>query len=99
MAKLLLHEVMSEYDSVCFILDARALKIELKHSLHEYLCTELAGCGAETILQTTPWESKDSFSLQFVDWMVGIVLAHHEHRNGHAYKSASPSIAQRWLFF
>lgn len=98
MAKRLLLEVMSEYDSVCFIPDARS-KIELKHSLHEYLCTELAGCGAETMLQTTPWETKDSFSLQFVDWMAGIVWAHPEHRNDDAYKSASPSIAQRWLFF
>lgn len=99
MAKLLLLEVMSEYDSVCFIPDARSLKIELKHSLHEYLCTELAGRGAETMLQTTPWESKDSFSLQFVDWMAGIVWAHHEHRNSNAYKAASPSIVQRRLFF
>jgi hypothetical protein len=31
--------------------------------------------------------------------MAGIVWAHHEHRNGDAYTSASPSIAQRWLFF
>ncbi|MCG1048758.1 MULTISPECIES: DUF3800 domain-containing protein [Mycetohabitans] len=99
MTKLLLLEVMSGYDSVSFIPDVRSLKIELKHSLHEYLCTELAGSGANIRLETTPWESKDSFCLQFVDWLAGIVWAHHEHCNGEAYKAASPSIRQRRLFF
>jgi len=63
MAKLLLLDVMAESDSVCFIPDARSLKTELKHALHDYLRTELAIRGATTQLQTTPWESKDSLAL------------------------------------
>ncbi|MBW6647545.1 hypothetical protein KXT11_27875, partial [Salmonella enterica subsp. enterica serovar Weltevreden] len=53
MAKLLLLDVMAESDSVCFIPDARSLKTELKHALHDYLRTELAIRGATTQLQTT----------------------------------------------
>ncbi|MBK5125677.1 DUF3800 domain-containing protein [Burkholderia sp. R-69980] len=99
MVKLLLLDAMSAHDSVCFIPDARSLKVELKHALHDYLCKELTARGAETMLQTTPWESKDSLALQFVDLVAGIVRAHHEHRNGNAYTAASPSIQQKHLFF
>lgn len=99
MAKLLLLDAMAGHESVCFIPDARSLKIELKHALHDYLCTELAARGADTVLQTTPWESRDSLALQFVDLVAGIVWAHHEHRNGDAYRAASPSIQQKHLFF
>lgn len=59
MAKLLLLETMAQHDAVCFIPDARSLKTELKHALHDYLRTELAVHGAMTTLQTAPWESKD----------------------------------------
>ncbi|BCN13384.1 DUF3800 domain-containing protein [Ralstonia nicotianae] len=99
MVKLLLLDVMAQHQSVCFIPDARSIKTELKHAMHDYLRTELAVSGATTILQTTPWESKDSLALQFVDMMAGIVWAHHEFRNSHAYQTASPSIQQKRLFF
>ena len=99
MAKLLLLDVMAQHQSVCFIPDTRSLKTELKHAMHDYLRTELAVRGATTQLQTTPWESKDCLALQFVDMMAGIVWAHHEFRNSKAYRTASPAIQQKRLFF
>ncbi|MCT9124617.1 DUF3800 domain-containing protein [Cupriavidus gilardii] len=99
MAKLLLLDVMAESDSVCFIPDARSLKTELKHALHDYLRTELAIRGATTQLQTTPWESKDSLALQFVDILAGIVWAHHEFRNCQAHRIGTSAILQKKLFF
>jgi hypothetical protein len=99
MVKLMLLQTMARHQAVSFIPDARTVKLELKHGLHDYLQTELAGSGADTFLQTTPWESRDSFGLQFVDILAGIVWAHHEHRNGAAYRTASPHITQRTLFF
>ncbi|WP_042876163.1 DUF3800 domain-containing protein [Cupriavidus necator] len=99
MAKLLLLDVMAEHDAVCFIPDARSLKTELKHALHDYLRTELAVRGAMTKLQTTPWESKDCLALQFTDILAGIVWAHHEFGNSVAYRAASQAIRQKTLFF
>ncbi|MGI4856816.1 MAG: DUF3800 domain-containing protein [Janthinobacterium lividum] len=37
MTKLLLLDVMAEYDSVAFIPDVRSIKVEFKHDLHQYL--------------------------------------------------------------
>lgn len=99
MAKLLLLDVMAAHDAVCFIPDARSLKTELKHSLHDYLRTELAVRGAMTRLQTTPWESKDCLALQFSDMLAGIVWAHHEFGNSAAYRAARPAIRPKTLFF
>lgn len=99
MVKLLLLQVMAAERSVCFIPDSRTIKVELKHAMHDYLCTELAAVGADTFLQTTPWESKDSLPLQFADILAGIVWAHHEHRSGGAYRIASPQVQQKTLFF
>lgn len=99
MVKLLLLHVMAQHQAVSFIPDARTVKVELKHGLHDYLQTELAAAGADTFLQTTPWESKDSLALQFVDILAGIIWSHHEHRNGSAYRTASPYVNQRTLFF
>jgi hypothetical protein len=99
MVKLPLLEAMAALESVCFIPDARSLKVEHKHALYDYLCTELAAHGADTVLQTMPCPRRDSLALQFVDLVVDIVRAHHEHRNGEAYRAPSPSIRQKHLFF
>jgi hypothetical protein len=98
LVKCLLLDLMSEHESVCFIPDARSMKVEFRHGLHEYLATELASVG-NTVLQTTPWESKDSLPLQFVDILASIVWAHHEHGSGSAYRLAAPYLDERRLFF
>ncbi|WP_175867543.1 DUF3800 domain-containing protein [Burkholderia contaminans] len=99
MVKLLLLRTMAAEESICFIPDCRTIKVELKHAMHDYLRTELATVGANTFLQTTPWESKDSMALQFADILAGIVWAHHEHRSGAAYRIVSQCIHQKSLFF
>ncbi|NTZ84346.1 DUF3800 domain-containing protein [Burkholderia metallica] len=98
MAKCLLLDLMTQHDSVCFIPDARSIKVESKYALHDYLATELASTS-DTVLHTTPWESKDSLALQFVDVMAGIVWSHYEFGNSDAYRAAAPHIGQRQLFF
>ncbi|WP_250481193.1 DUF3800 domain-containing protein [Caballeronia sp. GAOx1] len=72
MVKLLLLDVMSRHATVSFIPDARSLKLELRHGLHDYLVTELAPLG-ETMLQTTPWESRDC--CHFNSWTSWPVLS------------------------
>jgi hypothetical protein len=99
MVKLLLLQLMAAEQAVSFIPDARTIKVELKHAMHDYLCTALAEAGADTFLHTTPWESKDSLPLQFTDILAGIVWAYHEHRSGAAYRIVSPHVRQKTLFF
>ncbi|WP_412530380.1 DUF3800 domain-containing protein [Burkholderia lata] len=96
MAKYLLLETMSNYDAVSFIPDARSIKVESKHALHDYLATELASIS-NTTLHTTPWESKDSFALQFVDVMAGIIWSNYEFGKTDAYGIAVPYIGQKHL--
>ncbi|RQZ14036.1 DUF3800 domain-containing protein [Burkholderia sp. Bp9031] len=99
MAKLLLLKLMAQEQAVHFIPDARTIKVELKHSMHDYLRTELAACGSGAFLQTTPWESKDCLPLQFVDILAGVVWGHHEFKSSPAYKTLSPHVTQKSLFF
>ncbi|MFC0573406.1 DUF3800 domain-containing protein [Paraburkholderia solisilvae] len=98
MSKCLLLDLMCKHESVCLIPDKRSMKVEFTHGLQQYLSTELASIS-DTTLQTTPWESKDCLSLQFVDVLAGIVWAHHEHGNGSAYRLAAPYLAEKRLFF
>lgn len=100
MTNLLLHDYMCKFPRVCFIPDARSIKIEMKHTLAEYLITQLAASGAETVLETTPWESKESLSLQFADILAGLVWARYEFDNEtKAYQKASSVLHHRQLFF
>ncbi|MFM0670024.1 DUF3800 domain-containing protein [Paraburkholderia sediminicola] len=99
MVGLLLLELMAREPAVAFIPDARTVRIELKHAMHDYLCTKLSALGADTFLETTPWESKDSLCLQFADILAGIVWGNHEFRTGNAYKIVSPHVRQKRLFF
>ena len=99
MVKLLLLKLMAQEEAVHFIPDARTIKVELKHSMHDYLRTELAACGSGAFLQTTPWESKDCLPLQFVDILAGVVWGHHEFKSSQAYKTLSPHVMQKSLFF
>jgi hypothetical protein len=98
LVKCLLLDLMCDYESVSFIPDARSMKAEYRNGLHHYLATELASIG-DTVLHTTPWESKDSLPLQFVDILASIVWAHHEHGTGSAYQIAAPHLDERRVFF
>lgn len=91
------------------------MKVEYRNGLHNYLATELASIGDTVLHTTpwrkspwdarkkspwgTPWESKDSLPLRFVDIFASIVWAHHEHGTGSAYQIAAPYLDERRLFF
>lgn len=77
MVKLLLLHEMAKFPEINFIPDARTVSVELKNSLNDYLKTELAAIGGNTKLNTTPWESKFSLGLQFVDTLANIIWSSH----------------------
>ena len=79
MVEQLLIAEFSKYRSVNFIPDARAVRTGLKDALDDYLKTRLCHKGSDTILTTTPWESKHSLEIQLCDWLAGIVWAGHEY--------------------
>ena len=99
MVKLLLIDVLKQHPEVDFIPDARSISTELKHSLHDYLRTELAIVGAQTQLITTPFESKNSLALQFVDIVASIVWARHEFMNLTHTEQLNSVIHAKQLFF
>lgn len=99
MVKLLLLTEMSKHKEVNFVPDARTVSVELKNSLNDYLKTELAGLGASTKLNTTPWESKNSLGLQFVDALANIIWSSHEYDQPKHYELISSYIQGHQLYF
>lgn len=99
MTKLLLLEEMAKCGEVAFIPDARSIKVELKHSLDDYLKTELAAGGAETRLVTTPWQSDQSKALQMVDYLCSIVWSNYEFKTSKALPTLLPALHHKFLFF
>lgn len=98
MAKLMLLQKMGNYSHVDFIPDARSVKIELKHSFHDYLRTALAENGFDTQLTTTPQESKDHFEIQFADILASLVWSYFEYDNPQV-KALAGIISHSKLFF
>jgi hypothetical protein len=99
MVKLLLLTEMSKHEEINFIPDARTVSVELKNSLNDYLRTELAGLGANTKLNTTPWESKNSLGLQFVDTLANIIWSRHEYDQPKHYELISSCVQGHHLYF
>jgi hypothetical protein len=98
MTKLMLLEIMGCYSQVDFIPDARSVKVELKHSFHDYLRTGLAENGAETTLTTTPQESKDHFEIQFADILASLVWSHFEFADTQ-FQNIQQHIMHKKLYF
>lgn len=74
MVKLLLLEQMAKHERVTFIPDPRSLKVESGNSLHDYLQTELwFSAGTQTLIETTPRDSRHCLNLQFADMLAGVV--------------------------
>lgn len=98
MTKLMLLQKMGKYPYVDFIPDARSVKTELKHSLHDYLRTELAAEQFNTQLTTTPQESKDHLEIQFADILASLVWSHFEYGD-QRFTSVDSIITHNKLFF
>lgn len=99
MTRMLLLDVMADHAAVSFIPDERSMKDQLRFFMHDYLRLELAVRGASTALKTTPWESRDSLALQFIDIVASIVWLHHEFGNSIPYRHLEKFIRQRELSF
>lgn len=99
MIKLLLLSEMGKHEEIHFIPDARTVSVEFKNSLNDYLRTELAALDTGTKLMTTPWESKNSLGLQFVDTLANIVWSRHEYGQSKHYDVISPAVQTHHLYF
>jgi hypothetical protein len=98
MTKLMLLEKMGGYPQIDFIPDARSVKVNLKHAFHDYLCTELAINGFNTVLTTTPYESRDHFEIQFADILASLVWSHFEFADS-CFQTVQEHITHRKLYF
>lgn len=98
MTKLMLVKKIGHLPHVDFIPDARTIKVDLKHSLHDYLRTALAENGHDTELVTTPLDSKDHFEIQFADILASVVWSYYEYGNSHLEK-IQDCVSHSKLFF
>lgn len=99
MLKLLLLDLMAEYDEVTLIPDPRSIKVEYGRSLHHYLEMMLYEIQAPTKLETTIRDSKNCLNLQFVDMLAGAIGTHHESNNSSFWNILSSQIEIKRLFF
>ncbi|TDR32604.1 DUF3800 domain-containing protein [Hydromonas duriensis] len=90
MTKLLLVESMTSYKIIDFLPDSRSIKTSYKHALHQYLeqmLLEQTIIKADTantyptILNTTPYDSKNHLGIQAADILASLCWAKHEHNN------------------
>lgn len=100
MTKLLLAEIMAQYESVALLPDRRTVKVESGRSLHDYLQTALwFELGAKTTLETTPMDSKNCLSLQFADFLAGMVQNYFEDGKSECVEILGTSVEVKRLFF
>lgn len=100
MVKLLLLDAMATHDRVTFMPDPRSIKVESGNSLHDYLQTELWFTKrVNTVLETTPLDSRHCPNLQFTDMLAGIVAARFEHDHTNYLDTLGSRIAVKKLYF
>ncbi|MDT4840294.1 hypothetical protein FQZ97_741110 [compost metagenome] len=86
-------------DAVWFIPDARSLKSELKHALHDYFAHGTGRTRRHDPTADHPLGKQGLPGAQFTDILARIVWALHEFSNSEAYRAAGPAIRQKTLFF
>jgi len=100
MVALMLLPVMKKFDEVCFVPDARSIKVKSGNSLHDYLQTKLwFDEGVLTKLETNPSDSEKSRPLHFVDYVCGVFQSFHEDRQADARDALAPVTNCRKLYF
>jgi hypothetical protein len=99
MLRLLLLELMAQYEEVTLIPDPRSIKVENGKSLHHYLEMLLYEIEAPTKLTTSVRDSKNCLNLQFVDMLAGVIGTHYESNNSSFWNILSSRIEIRRLFF
>ncbi len=101
MIRLLLLDEMSKYPIIQFCNDPRSIKIKSGNSLIDYLQTELWFTkNANTKINQSLMDSKNSFNIQFVDYICYLIWTHIELNNNiQLYKLLEEKINIRYLFF
>jgi Protein of unknown function (DUF3800) len=100
MIKLLLIDLMAQYDVVTLIPDPRSVKVQSGNSLHDYLQTELWFTKkAITKLITAPQDSSTCLGLQFSDMIAGIIQGRHEDNENTVHQIISPHVKTKTLYF
>jgi hypothetical protein len=100
MVKLLLIGSMAAQRNVTLIPDPRSIKVGSGNSLHDYLQTELwFSQGVQTVLETTPRDSRDCLNLQFTDMLSGVVHSYFEFKEPQHWQIIQDRIQLKKLFF
>lgn len=100
MTGLFLLPIMKNYDEVCFVPDARSVKVKSGNSLHDYLQTKLwFDHGAATKLETHATDSEQCRPLHFTDYLCGAFQSHFEDRISEARNELVSHTACSKLFF
>ncbi len=100
MVRLLLLEQMAPHDRITFVPDPRSVKVASGNSLHDYLQTELwFGCGAATLLETVPRDSRHCLNLQFTDMLAGAVQANFEFGDARYWSHLQGHVRLKTVYF
>lgn len=100
MIRLALLDFIKMVPSVNFIPDPRSLKVASGNSLIDYLQIDLwFNQNSSTILNYIPVESKNSFNLQFIDFIANIVWNFHENNRADGYNILKKHLHLKSLFF
>ncbi|MBW2052606.1 MAG: hypothetical protein JRI85_10265, partial [Deltaproteobacteria bacterium] len=100
MIKLALLDFIKKTPSVNFIPDPKSLKVASGNSLINYLQMELwFNQNSSTVLNNIPVESKNSFNLQFIDFIANIVWSFYEDNKAGGYNILKKHIYLKNLFF
>lgn len=91
---------MKHFDEVCFVPDARSIKVKSGNSLHDYLQTKLwFDESVTTTLQTNPSDSAKARPLHFTDYLCGAFQSYHEDGLESPRATLAPYTDHHRLFF
>lgn len=100
MVGLFLLPIMKRFDEVCFVPDARAIKVKSGNSLHDYLQTKLWFEElVATKLTTQPSDSAKCRPLHFTDYLCGAFQSHYEDSASEPINALGPCTSLSRLFF
>src|ERR1019366_685993 len=100
MIRLSLLDRMAKHDVATMVPDSRSIKVSSGNSLQDYLQIELWFIKkATTNLLMSPWDSKNSLGVQFVDMLAGLVQSRFEDNESSHFQVLAPRIILSRLFF
>ena len=92
--------VSSPSTFLSFDFSLRRVGVASGNSLHDYLQTELwFGCGAATLLETVPRDSRHCLNLQFTDMLAGAVQANFEFGDARYWSHLQGHVRLKTVYF